>query len=259
MEWAVITPSRVILFILVLARVGGIFFASPLLSNNAIPNTVKIMIVVGMTLMLMTLFPESVVKPLTTQVGLMIAIIQELTIGLILGMVANLVILGIQMGGELIGGQIGFSAAAMLDPALNNSASVVSSFFVILASLMFLQMDGHHVVMAALSKSFDILPLAHGFNLDVGRGFLEAFIKVFLIAVKLCAPFLVVMTLLNVIIALLSKLAPQMNIFFSVGLVFQPLLGLLVMMISLPLLKVLMNQLVEDLEPNLLRILAQMR
>jgi flagellar biosynthetic protein FliR len=254
-----VKPQTIVVFTLVLVRIGGIFLASPMLSNHAVPRRLKIAITLATTFLLMPILKIPTLKDVTTEAQLITLVLQELTIGVTLGFAGSIMFSAIQSAGEIFGTQIGFSIAQIFDPANEGSAGIISSLYVILGALIFLYLDGHHVILTAIAKSFEALPIGKGFNFGVGNEISHLVSRLFMIAVQISAPVIVVMTILSIIFGLLTKLSPQMNIYMNLGFVIGPFVGMVILLLTLPLFRVVMTSLTEGMAPDLIKVMQGLK
>ncbi len=260
MGWDVIRPEFVISIFLVVARISGLFLIAPLFSNKAVPARMKIAFVVMFSLIIV---PMISMKPrpilLTSDVALLVAILQEVTLGLVLGFACYLVFAAVQVAGELIGNQVGFSVATLFDPANEGASGILTMFYVILGALLFMALDGHHIILAALTKSFQILPVGIPFELKISAGIVELITRIFIVGMQAAVPLILVLTMLNFIFGFVNKLSPQMNIYFNTGFILGPVVGIIVLIVSIPLFRVLMTQLTEGMEPDLIQLMKALK
>ena len=158
----------------------------------------------------------------------------EFAIGFALGFLANLLFVGVQMVGELISIQMGLSMANILDPVSGESTTVISSLYVYLVTLVFLGLGAYEYLFAAVYKSFFVLPvgLEGTFNSGIIEGALLLSGKMFQIAFGLAMPIFSVLLVCDILLGLMSKVMPQMNI-FMVSLPFKVFLGLVLILIFL--------------------------
>ena len=229
MNIPVLTPDLIEGFILVLIRVGAIIMMIPVFGDAVVPSMVKW----GLSLLIaLLLFPlvRSGFGPLG-DLGffpLALKIAGELLIGISIGFTARFIFAGIQMAGELLGFQMGFSMASVIDPTSNLQVSVVSEFQYMLSMLLFLGVDGHHIIIGAISESYQLLsPLDVHYSGELTQVLIRLSQEVFMIAVKISAPVMAVLLFTNVALGIVARTVPQINIFvvsfplqISVGLVF---------------------------------------
>jgi len=200
-------------FVLILMRVSPILFMMPILSSRNIPSLLKAGLALTVALILLPLakiYPEYLPQEPFQFGSLMGA---ELMIGFILSLSVQVIFVGIQMGGELITYEMGFSLASVVDPQSQLDTPVISEFIYFLAILVFLAMDAHHWFFRAVYQSF--LLLAPGeIHLRAGlySHLLHLVGNLFIIAVKLSAPVLAVMMFTQIALGILAKAVPQVHI-----------------------------------------------
>ena len=203
-------------FVLILMRVSPILFMMPILNSRDIPNLLKIglTLTVGLILLPVVKIDPQFLPQEPFQFGsLMIA---ELMIGFILSLSVQVIFAGIQLGGELVSFEMGFSMASVVDPQSGVSTPVISQFIYFMAILIFLAMDAHHWFFRAVYQSF--LLLAPGeIHLRAGlySHLLNLMGNLFVIAVKVAAPVLAVMMFIKIAMGILAKAAPQVNILMA--------------------------------------------
>jgi len=220
-------------FLLVMIRVGGLIVSAPVLGSRNFPVIGKIGLV-GMTAMLIT--------PSVTMVGggvpddaLAFAFmgVGELLIGLLMGFVMTMVFAAIQIGGQLMDMQSGFGMMNVFNPAMETQFPIFGFFYFIVAVLYLLILDGHHLMLLALVRTFDKIPLG-GFVfhpellLQVPRWGSAMFVDGLLIA----APIVGAMFVAYASLGLLGRVVPQIHL-FVVGFPLTMALGMLVVGMSI--------------------------
>ncbi len=229
MNIPVLTPDLIEAFILVFIRVSSIILMIPVFGDTVVPSLVKWSLSLLIALMLFPLVRSGIgplgnlgVFPLALRIG------GELLIGISIGFTARFIFAGIQMGGELLGFQMGFSIASVIDPTSNVQVSVVSEFMYMISLLLFLGVDAHHIIISAISESYQVLsPLSVHYSGEFTQVMLRLSQEVFMIAVKISAPVMAVLLFTNVALGVVARTVPQINIFIvsfplqiSVGLLF---------------------------------------
>jgi flagellar biosynthetic protein FliR len=226
----VIDLSVVIRFGLLLVRPGMLVMVAPPLGGTFAPTPVKVAITV---LLAVVLAPTVTVPPLTSDVSLTLIIARELVIGLSLGLAVRALISAAELGGHLGGYQLGFSYAATIDPVSGVRNSVVTSLYGLLAMLAFFAVNGHHQILRAMVASYDGLPIGGG---QVGESILtgvrEMLGLIFTVGVRLAAPLVLVLLLVELAVGLVSRSAPSLN-FMVVGYPVRLLVGLLVLAVTI--------------------------
>jgi flagellar biosynthetic protein FliR len=144
----------------------------------------------------------------------MLLIISELLLGLLLGLVARLIFTAVEFGATVIGYQMGFAAAEVFDPQNQRQVALISQFQNIFAILIFLAINGHHLFLQTAIRSYELLPPG---QLDLsGQAvpyLMELASHMFSIGVQFSAPVLAVLLLSGLILGVLARVFPQLNVF----------------------------------------------
>ena len=199
-------------FLVLVSRIGGIVAAFPMLQGRTVPAQIKIALVVMLGI---ALSPVIRLPPLSQNgVEMTAGLASELLIGLVIGLAVRLLFGALDVAGELLGTQIGFGAVQLLDPMTHQQSPLISEYFRIIASMVFLSLNAHMVVVAAIVSSYDAIP-PFGATLSpaVGEEVLQLSQHMFLVALQLSAPVLVAMILINVLLAMLGRAVAQINVF----------------------------------------------
>ncbi len=240
-----------------LVRVSVILFMLPIFSSAQVNTLVRFGLGLAITFVVWSTVPP---MPLLDGIGpLTAAVFSQAFIGFVFGFVAFLVFVGIQFAGEVMDIQVGFSIVNVINPLTSKNVSVLGEFQLALGSLIYLISNAHHFLFQGLAGSFTLLPLPYvtitpGLETDLTGFFGQAFFMVFQIA----GPIGVALFLTNVGLALMARVAPQLNI-FAVGFPLQIMIGLTMMMLSLPLLEDVLPQVFEQTPRELDAVLRAMR
>ena len=225
------------LFVLILVRITGLFVISPIFGRNNLPAIMKIGISVIIALILLPLKINTFCLSIDNYRTLIFWSMSEFLIGIIIGFIAFTYFTAIYLAGTIIDIQMGFGMVNIMDPQTNVQMPLMGGFYNILVTLLFLGINGHHRLIQCLVYSYEILPI--GFNMSVNGNIINYLIKVFMqifvLAFQLSAPILVAIFLGNVILAILARTMPQMNIFI-VGLPFKIIIGIVIILATLQLL-----------------------
>ena len=229
MNIPVLTPDLIEAFILVLIRVGSIVLMIPVFGDTVVPSQVKW----GLSLLIaLMIFPlvKSGIAPLGDLAffPLVLRIAGELLVGITIGFTTRFIFAGIQMGGELLGFQMGFSMASVIDPTSNAQVSVVAELMYMMSLLLFLAVDAHHIIITAIIESYQVLsPMNVHYSGELTQVMLRLSQEVFMIAIKISAPVMAVLLFVSVALGVVARTVPQINIFIvsfplqiSVGLLF---------------------------------------
>jgi len=220
-------------FLWPLVRVLALLGASPLFSESSIPVTVKIGVGVMLTLAIAPALGPMPAVPLTSYDALLL-LVQQLLIGLSMGMVMRFVFAAVQTAGEFVGLQMGLSFASLFDPSIGANTAVLSRLLNIFAMLIFLALDGHLLLLAALVRSFQTLPVAVG-TLDInGWGVLLQWASaIFNYGLLLALPLICALLTMNLAMGILNRSAPQLTV-FAVGFPISLIVGLVLLSVVLP-------------------------
>jgi flagellar biosynthetic protein FliR len=176
-----------------------------------------------------------------------------------LGFVTQLVFMGISFAGELIDLQIGFAIANVINPQTQQNITIIGELELALATLIFIATDSHFFLIQGMAGSFNLLPLPYA-NLDpsVAGNLVLFFAQAFFIVFRIAAPVVVALFITNVSLAFMARVAPQMNV-FVVGLPIQISVGLIMLIISLPLLANVAPELFQNMAGQMDTILRGLR
>ena len=219
-------------FLLVLARVGGLIIFAPFFGSTAIPVRLRIGLIVVLSLALFGLVGGTFTPP--ADLGhFVVALLGEFTVGLIIGLGAALIFVGVRLAGLLIGQQIGISLADVFDPSFEGQSSILGRLFFMLTLVLFLLFGGHRVLIGSLVESFgSIQPGSFDFASVPVAGLTSLLWHAYLLAIRFAAPALVAVFLATVSLSFIARTIPQLNI-ISVGFLVQISTATLVLIVSL--------------------------
>lgn len=209
-----ITQEQIETFIFVLLRVSAIVATMPILGNRNVPVRIK----GGLSLMIVFLvFPfVKITAPPVAILSLVLAMIGEVMIGIIMGFAGRLVFSGIQMAGQMIGLQMGFAIVNVYDPVSSSQVSIISQFLNLVAILVFLAVNGHHVFLYGLAESYRIVaPLDFHFNGELIRQIIALSKDIFIVAIKTGAPVIAILLMITIGFGLIARTVPQINILIA--------------------------------------------
>jgi len=221
-------------FLMVLARIAGLMLAAPLFGHLLMPVRVRIGLTIVLAAVLTPAVPPFAGPPPESLVVLAGVLAVESALGALMGLVAQFVFAGVQLGGQMAGIQMGFGMAQLLDPGSRAQTTVVAEWEQLLALLIFLALDVHHLLLRALLASFQAAPPGTVALGGVGiHGAVVLAGDVFAIGARVAAPVLLVLLLTNGALGVLARTIPQLNV-FVVGFPVNVGIGLMVLGASLP-------------------------
>lgn len=228
-----------------LTRILGLLAASPLFGNNSVPATVKVSLGVMLAMIVAPTVPSLPAADPMSMAGLLI-LAQEMLIGLAMGLTVRVVFAAVEMAGEISSLTMGLGFATFFDPNTRGRSSAISQFLALVATLGFLSVDGHLVLLSALVESFTTLPVSAtpvysgGFKQMADWGG-----RIFSTGVQLSLPIVAALLITNVALGILTRAAPALNL-FGIGFPITLGVGLLVVAMVLPYLATPMQNLFLD-------------
>ena len=220
-------------FMLVFARVGTMLMLLPGLGELNVPVRIRLTVALALAAVLLPLHQNAYRIDLTSFASVIGMLGEEMFIGAVLGLSVRLIISSLQIAGTVIAQQVGLGFVTSIDPTLGQQGAIVGNFLAILGVTLIFATDLHHLVIAAANDSYKLfapgeIPLLG----DVASLTTHSVAVAFRIGIQLSAPFLVFGLLFNLGLGVLSRLMPQMQVFF-VGLPLTIMIGLLILVVSL--------------------------
>lgn len=227
-----------------LVRLLALISSAPLLGNKQVPKRVKIGLAMLMAIIIApTLNPMPAIAVGSPQ-GLLI-MIQQVIIGTAMGFTMRLVFTAVEMAGEFGGLQMGLGFASFYDPQNSTYSPIIAQWLGIIASLAFLAMNGHLMILSALAESFHTLPV--GEMISTGGFYTAASwgASIFAYALQICLPLLAALLITNLALGILTRAAQQLNL-FAIGFPITLAVGFIVLSISLPYLAPILDRLIQE-------------
>jgi flagellar biosynthesis protein FliR len=197
-------------------RTLALFAAAPGFASTAIPAPVKVALAFLVALTLAATVRVS--APLTLSPVVALLVMQQIAVGLAIGFAMQLTLAAAAFAGDLIGAQMGFGFAGLLDVQSRFEVPVMADFFGLVGLLLFLALDGHLLLLEILAKSFEVVPIAAGpgITAEGWRALVDAGAVLFQMGVWLALPVLAILLAAHAAMALVMRVAPQINL-MSVG------------------------------------------
>jgi flagellar biosynthesis protein FliR len=210
MESFVLGDEWLVRTFLVWVRISSIFLSAPFFGHPLNPLPMRIVLSLAIGFCLSGVVPVDVASAMAGSGPMVAAILRQAAIGLILGFVAQFVFAGIQVAGQLVGTQAGYSLVNIIDPQTSVENSLLTVFLNTLGLIIFLSFNGHHVLIRALARSFSLVSGEGGvtqgaFWLNIcrqGGDFL-------VLGLQIVAPLFAVMVIVDILLGLAAKMAPQ--------------------------------------------------
>ena len=216
-----------------LTRILGIFTSAPLLGHSSLPIQSRVALAVFIALLVAPGLPATTQHDVLSWYGLLIGV-QQFLIGIAIGFVMNLVFTGFELAGELIGMSMGLGFATFFDPQSKGRTSVISQFLSLLALLLFMAADFHLLLIESLVLSFRTLPLeVNALHWSSLRQIAFWGAHIFSIGVQISLPVVTALLIANLALGVLTRAAPQLNL-FGIGFPVTMALGFLMLGLCLP-------------------------
>lgn len=224
-------PSLAAAFMLVFARIGTMVMLLPGIGEISVPARIRLTLALVLSAIILPLHRSAYAVDLTAIGPVLLMMGQELLIGAVLGLTARLAISALQIAGSVVAQQLGLGFVTAVDPTQGQQAAIVGNFLTVLGITLIFATDLHHLVIAALNDSYKIFqPGEIPATGDMADLITRTISTAFRIGIQLSAPFLVFGLLFNLGLGLLSRLMPQMQVFF-VGMPLSILLGFMLLLL----------------------------
>jgi len=226
-------PALAAAFLLTFARVGTMMMLLPGIGESNIPSRVRLTVALVLTGLITPLHQRAYAVDLNTLAPVLIILFQEIIVGAVLGMTARLAISALQTAGAIIAQQLGLGFVTAIDPTQDQQGMILGNFLTLLGIALIFATDLHHLVIIAINDSYTIFqPGEMPLSGDVAQHITHIVAAAFRIGVQLSAPFLAFGLLFNLGLGVLSRLMPQMQVFF-IGIPVTILVGLMLLMLVL--------------------------
>jgi flagellar biosynthetic protein FliR len=208
------SPKEVIFFALVLSRVAGIFSAIPVFGGRTVPLNIKVIIILMITLVCFPALSITAPQVPTDVFTLALLVMREVMVGVTLGFITRIIFSAVEFSGQIIGMQMGFTISSIIDPSQGTQTQIMSVVQTLLATLMFLSMNIHHLFIRTIVDSFRIIPLGGWhLNAEIISFLVKGTSEIFILGIRLAAPVMVALLLTSVTLGIMARAFPQMNIF----------------------------------------------
>lgn len=213
-------------------RVGGFVLAAPIASEAVIPSFVKIIMSVALAFLMAPLVQIPAALSIFSGAGLLAAV-QELLIGVAIGMVVQLTFEALTFAGQTISLTMGLGFATLVDPQRGANTTVIGQMFMIFGILTYLAVNGHLVLLGTLAESFQTLPIGAA---HIGGNFLLSVVlwgaRVFEAGLLIALPAVIALVIVNLALGVVTRAAPQLNL-FGIGFTITLLCGFFVLIVGL--------------------------
>lgn len=236
------------LFLIVFVRCSGIFLVSPFFSSQNIPNRFK----VGLTFFLSIILTSTLqISVSDLEIPMIVLIFKELLVGSIIGFISYIFFSSFYVMGQIVDMNIGFGMINVVDPQNRIQVPLMGNFYYILAFLLLLTIDGHYTIINSIVDSYEFIPIgAFKITENIAYFIINLISKMFILGFRLSMPVFFTIFLLDILLGILVRTIPQMNI-FVVGLPLKIFIGIIAILISIPVFNGIVSnsfkELIEDI------------
>lgn len=234
-------------FSLALVRISAIFIATPVFATPLIPTPAKIGLTASVAILALSVANPTVALMNLNAADFLICGVQELVVGSVMGIGLSIMFGALAFAGQLVGIQMGYAIANVVDPVSSQQVGVLAQLLNLLGLALFVAFDGHLLVLRALFDSFNLVPLAGAqpFGDRIVDVLMSEGSRLFALGLKVALPISCIVLLVNVALATVARTVPQVNV-FVLGFLFTMSLGLLILMYSLPYTASVLETMLED-------------
>jgi flagellar biosynthetic protein FliR len=212
--------GKTFIFVMVLTRITTFFLVVPVLGSGSIPASMKIAATVMLSIFFSIINPQAAAQGISgaeqgAAIRAILLLSSEAAYGLALGAIANIIFSAVKLGGSIMEDQMGLSMAEIIDPMSEERGTPLAGLLEMLFILAFLAANGHHLLIKVIQRSYELFPAGKIPNVATLAGnMLEATSVMLVAGLRLAAPILAALLVLLVVLAILSRIVPEMEIFF---------------------------------------------
>lgn len=255
---AEILVNGVDIFLLVFIRMTGLFIVAPIFGRRNIPTYFKIGFSFFAALILINTTAIQNVQYNDNLLSYVLLVAKEFLVGLSMGFIAYITYNAIYIAGEIIDMQVGFGIVNVMDPMSNIQVPVTANVYFIISMLVFLSINGHHMLIKALFDSFTTLPIGTAeFKPGITDTFVGLFSSVFSTGFKIAAPIVATILIADIVLGTISRMVPQMNI-FVIGMPLKIIVGILTLAITIPLFVTVMDSVFKLMNTSVINYMKEL-
>ncbi|MDF1616812.1 flagellar biosynthetic protein FliR [Petrocella sp. FN5] len=234
--------------LLVFVRALGLLLIVPVFGNRSVPYMAKIAVTFFLSVILLATIPFELTVSSTDVVNFAAIVVKEFLIGWLIGFGAYIVFSIVTLSGQFIDAQIGFSMVNVFDPASQIQLTITGNLYYYLLIMITLMTNAHHMFLRALINSYHLIPLGEmSLSNQLYSSIVEYLHMYFVLALQIASPIFFVMIITNVVLGVLARAVPQLNM-FVIGFPIKILLGLITIYLTLALFSIISDVLIGDAE-----------
>jgi flagellar biosynthetic protein FliR len=221
-----------------------------------VPTHVRALFVAALAVLTMPFAHLTSTTP-DTYAGLAVGMAGELILGAIIGLVAAILFVGLQLGGQIIAQEAGLMFGQIADPDTGEQVSIISNLYLQLGTVLFMVIGGHRELLLICLDTFRTIPLLEGSpRIEEGAALvIEALTLGFVLAVRIAAPTLIALFLINLVLGFISRTVPQLNVMIF-GFTVKGMVSFIIMAIALPAVAIGLIELIDTIFAGLREMLA---
>lgn len=257
-NWGAFTEAQILLFALILLRMIAFVVSSAVIGSPMVNAQVKILLSIVLSVLLFPVVKVANVNYLVISDHIVGLAMREIIVGLSLGFLTRLFFFVVTMTGDLVSVSVGLSASQLFNPLLGSNGNTIDQFYSTIGTLVFLAINGHYMLLDAVAQSYSLVPVS-SLTLNI-TAFGEMVLfgqAVIMMAIKMCAPILVTILLVNLAMGILGRAVPQINVLVT-SMPVTIMLGMTVVFLCLPLMALEMNGLIEITTEKLFAVMKSL-
>ncbi|MGI5875946.1 MAG: flagellar biosynthetic protein FliR [Dethiobacteria bacterium] len=244
-------------FLLIFARIIAFIGVLPFFGWRGVPVLLRVFVSFVLSILLTLNWEGQLALPVNDLASILL-FAREFLIGLLLGFLVYLYLSIFLMAGQFMDHKAGLMMAGMFDPLFGGQVTILGQFFYMFAVVLFLTVNGHHILFFSLLDSLKVIPLAGSFPpAPVFQEYIKHFYAVFLLAFQIATPVVIVLWLLDIALGFISKTVPQIHVFI-VGLPLKIAFVLLVFILMCPFLGGVMNDLFDQIARDFIVLMRRL-
>jgi len=255
--FAIIDKSGMVVpvYMLVFGRMSAMMVTMPILGYSTVPVRVRVLIAFVFTLIVAPMLVDGFDKTYTTFLPLAIDMGREILLGLMLGYGARMIFEAFAVAGSFIGYQMGMAIMNVFDPTTQEQTPIIGNFWLLIIVIFFLVTNSHYYLVGTLFQNFKMIKLAGmTFHASAGQAFVNGGTMIYELALRFAAPTMFFLLMIDVALAFMARVMPQLNIFF-ISLPLKIGAGIILLILSLQIFQTLFSYVTLELQGMLSTLL----
>ncbi len=245
-------------FIMVLVRISAFIVTMPIIGTENVPLQLKVLLALAITVIIYPTLALQKISLEAIESAFIWVALKEALLGVILGFISRLFFFALTISGEIVSISIGLSSEQLLNPTMGGRTTALQQFQIFIGTLFFLSLNGHYYLITGIVHSFDVVPLSlKGFELLTPHSLALICQEIIWVGVKMSAPVMAALFFMNIVMGILGRAVPQINVLVT-SLPVNILVGFFVVIISIPLLLVSMEEVSTMTATKLFQVMKEL-